>query len=171
MGETDADRRARIRAEEKDADLDHAADLFGEVGINPNRKPVAPSSAVPTGSTGGNTVNIGALPLWTPTTKPQFEQLRNTIAPLIAANSKKAHYAPFLQDFVKALAAELPSDQIKKVSSSLTTLSNEKLKAEKAADKGGKKSKAAKTKTSLVVNSRVTEDASGYDDYGDDDFM
>lgn len=66
----------------------------------------------------------------------------------------------------------MPSHEIKKVASSLTAASNEKMKEEKAADKGGKKSKAAKTKTSLVA-SRETVDTTAYDgdDLDDDDFM
>ncbi|KAF4123326.1 translation initiation factor 3 subunit J [Geosmithia morbida] len=172
--ETDSQRRARMAAAEKEADLDHAADLFGEVGIKSGRKAPTAGVAVPVGpkDSAGNTVNIGALSIFNPTTKAQFEQLRNTIGPLIVAHSKKPQYALFLQDFVKQLASELPSDQVKKVASSLTTLSNEKLKAEKAAEKGGKKSKAAKTKTSLVTG-RANQDIGTYDDddYADDDFM
>ena len=50
------------------------------------------------------------------------------------------------------LTKDLPSGDIKTIASKLTTLSNEKMKEEKAAEKGGKKSKAAKTKTSLVAS-------------------
>jgi len=69
----------------------------------------------------------------------------------------------FLQEFAKQLAKELPSDQVKKIASTLTALSNEKLREEKAAEKGGKKSKAQKTKTSLVAN-RPNEVFATYDD-------
>jgi len=114
------------------------------------------------------------MPLFNPNTKTQFEALRNTMIPVIAQNSKKAHYALFLQEFSKQLAKDLPSDQIKKIASTLTALSNEKLKEEKAAEKGGKKSKAAKSKTTLAGVSRggVAADTTTYDDdFGDDDFM
>lgn len=100
------------------------------------------------------TVDLSALPLLKPATKSQFELLRNTLGPIIGANTKKPHYTLFLQEFAKQLAKDLPSDQIKKIASSLTALSNEKMKEEKAAEKGGKKSKAAKTKTSLAGVSR-----------------
>lgn len=85
---------------------------------------------------------------------------------MITANVKKPHYASFLSDFAKQLAKDLPSGDIKKLSSILATLSNEKMKEEKAAEKGGKKTKAAKTKTSLVA-SRDTSykaDITAYDD-------
>jgi translation initiation factor 3 subunit J len=100
------------------------------------------------------TVDLSALPLFKPTTKSQFEQLRTVVGPILANNSKKPHYTSFLQDFAKQLAKDLPSDQIKKIASTLTALSNEKMKEEKAAEKGGKKTKAAKTKTSLAGVSR-----------------
>ncbi|KAI7104606.1 hypothetical protein KC352_g37273 [Hortaea werneckii] len=66
------------------------------------------------------------------------------------------------------------SDQIKKVASSLSTLSNEKMKEEKSADKTNKKSKAAKTKTTLNADKGMASraDTMAYDDgLEDDDFM
>ena len=111
-----------------------------------------------------NTVNLAALPLFNPQTKLQFEQLRNVLVPILTSNTKKAHYTLFLQEFTKQLSKDLPSDQIKKIASTLTALSNEKMKEEKASDKGGKKTKAAKTKTSLVTNRANTTDVGTYDD-------
>jgi len=111
-------------------------------------------------------IDLTTLPVFNPTTKTQFELLRNTLVPILAATSKKAHYSLFLQEFTKQLAKELPSDQIKKIASTLTTLGNEKMKEEKAAEKGGKKSKAAKTKTTLagVGRTAASADVSTYDD-------
>ncbi len=69
----------------------------------------------------------------------------------------------------------MPSTEIKKAASGLTALSNEKLKEEKALDKGGKKSKAAKSKISLAAGrdvGRGVADTKNYeDDLGDDDFI
>lgn len=170
--ETEAERRERLRRTEKEADLRHAEDLlgdFGDIGISNNRKTKTPGTVIVVDSKDPhNTVDIATLPLFNPTTKLQFEQLRNTLVPILTASSKKAHYVLFLQEFAKQLAADLPSDHVKKVSSALTTLSNEKMKAEKAADKGGKKSKAAKTKTSLVANRAAT--AADTNTYEDDAF-
>ena len=56
-----------------------------------------------------------------------------------------------MQEFTKQIVKDLPSDQIKKIASGLTALSNEKMKEEKAAAKGGKKTKAAKNKAPLVA--------------------
>ncbi|KAF4999513.1 hypothetical protein FGRMN_2382 [Fusarium graminum] len=172
--ETEAEKRERLRRTEQEADLAHAADLFGDIGINPNRSKTRPAAVVVDSNDPTNTVDISKLPLFQPKTKTQFETLRTTMAPLITANSKNPHYNLFLQDFSKALAKELNSEQIKKLASSLTALGNEKMREEKAAEKGGKKTKAAKTKTSLVTNRANATDTATYDDnddFGDDDFM
>lgn len=163
--ETDAQRRERLRRTEQEADLRHAEDLFGQVGLNSGRKDPKISAAIVVDSQDPtNTINLSNLPLFNPQTKKQFELLRTSIAPIIASNSKKAHYGLFLEEFVKDMAKELSSDQVKKVSSALTRLGNEKMKEEKAADKGSKKTKAAKTKTSLVTSRPNTTDVSTYDD-------
>jgi translation initiation factor 3 subunit J len=104
------------------------------------------------------------MPLFNPTTKAEFETLRNNLAPMIGELGKKPHYALFLQEFTKELARNLPSEQIKKVTSTLNSLANEKMKEEKASDKGGKKSKAQKTKTSLVTNRSNAIEVNAYEE-------
>lgn len=162
--EDEATRRARLRKTEKDADLAHAEDLFGSIGIRNRSAPKPVTHADPNDPT--STIDLSALSIFNPQTKDQFVKLRETLVPLLASNAKKAHYVLFLQEFTKQIAKDLPSDQIKKVASGLTTLSNEKMKEEKLAEKGGKKSKAAKTKVSLNA-SRDTSfkaDTQAYDD-------
>ncbi|KAI9375385.1 eukaryotic translation initiation factor 3 subunit J [Aspergillus egyptiacus] len=171
--EDEAEKRARLRRTEKDADLKHAEDLFGDIDLNRNR---GKNKTVVINDVSGDptqAIDLSAMPLFKPTTKDQFANLTNTIAPLIAQQSKKPQYALWLPEFVKQLAKELPSGDIKKVASALTTLSNEKMKEERAADKGNKKTKAAKTKVSLVASRDNRIDATSYDDdgLGDDDFM
>ncbi|EOD49288.1 Eukaryotic translation initiation factor 3 [Neofusicoccum parvum] len=165
--EDEAARRLRLRKSEMDSDLAAAEDLFGELAIGSGSKRSAAKPTVladPSDST--NTIDLSTLKIFNPTTKDDFHKLRETLAPLLSANAKKPQYALFLQEFCKQIAKELPSDQIKKVSSGLTTLSNEKLKEEKAAEKGGKKTKAAKTKTSLNASRDVSfkADTATYDD-------
>ncbi|RVX73893.1 Eukaryotic translation initiation factor 3 subunit J [Exophiala mesophila] len=173
--EDDTQRRLRLRQTEQDADLKHAQDLFGDVGIGPkgrtNKATIIEDKANP-----GQAIDLSALALFRPATKTQFDNLTTTLAPLLAASSSRPHYAIWLPTFVKQIAADLPSAEIKKVASALTALSNEKMKEEKSADKGGKKSKAAKTKTSLAAGrdvGRGVADTTSYDDdgLGDDDFM
>jgi len=173
--EDEAARRERLRRTEQESDLKHAEDLFGNIGISNSRKVTTAANAVQVDSKDPTaTVDLTSLPLFDPKTKLQFEKLRDTLVPVISNNSKKAQYVIFLQEFTKQLAKDLPSDQIKKIASSLTALSNEKMKEEKLAEKGGKKSKAQKTKVALVAsrNTTTVADVNSYeDDYGDDDFM
>lgn len=164
--EDEATRRARLRQTEQEADLKHAEDMFGNIGINKTRSEtkgvVVVDSSDPTSA-----IDLSSLPLFNPTTKDQFLKLRETLTPLLAGNSKKAHYTLFMQEFTKQIVKDLPSDQIKKIASGLTTLSNEKMKEEKAAEKGGKKSKAAKSKATLVAN-RDTSYKADTTSYGGD---
>ncbi|ETS87154.1 Eukaryotic translation initiation factor 3 subunit J [Pestalotiopsis fici W106-1] len=174
--ETEAERRERLKRAEVESDLKHAADLFGDVGLSNStqtRKTVTAGSAIPIDPKDPTkTIDMASLALFKPQTKTQFENLRNVLVPIISANHKKAHYSLFMQEFSKQLSKDLPSDQIKKIASALTALGNEKMKEEKAAEKGGKKTKAAKTKTSLVTTRANAEDMATYDDdFGDDDFM
>ncbi|KAG9631849.1 eukaryotic translation initiation factor 3 subunit J, partial [Aureobasidium melanogenum] len=169
--EDDAERKARLRREQKESDLKHAEDLFEGIGVpasrsNPKAITVADEKQP------GNAIDLSAMPLFNPTTKDQFAKLRETLAPLLVSNVKKAQYTLFMQEFVKDICKELPSDQIKKVSSGLTTLSNEKMREEKEAAKGGKKTKAAKAKTTLAGARNLETDTTAYDDgLDDDDFM
>ncbi|KAL8854231.1 MAG: hypothetical protein Q9221_000945 [Calogaya cf. arnoldii] len=170
--EDEGTKRERLRRTEQEADLKHAEDLFGNIGINKNRS--APKAVVNTDPNDpSKAVDISSLPLFNPTTKEQFLKLRETLTPILAANSKKAQYTLFMQEFTKQIVKDLPSEQIKKIASGLATLSNEKMKEEKAAEKGGKKTKAAKSKSSLVANRDASHraDTTAYDDLGDDDFM
>lgn len=156
--------RARLRRTEQEADLRHAEDLFGDLGISGRKGTTAGAAVIIDPSDPTKTVDISSLPLFNPSTKTQFEELRNTLVPIIGAHAKKPHYALFLQEFAKQLAKDLPSDQVKKIASTLTTLSNEKMKEEKAADSTKKKSKAQKTKATLVTSRPNVKDTNVYED-------
>lgn len=163
--EDEAEKRARTRASEKESDLKHAEDLFAGIGVSDKRgdKPVTVQVDE---SNPGNAVDLTSLKLFQPQSIPQFQKLRDTLVPLLIANSKKPQYALFLQEFTKQICKDLNSEQIKKVASGLTTMSNEKMKEEKAADKGGKKSKAAKTKVALSATRDISSraDTTAYED-------
>ncbi|KAF7715492.1 Eukaryotic translation initiation factor 3 subunit J [Penicillium ucsense] len=171
--ETEAERRERLRRTEKDADMQHASDLFADIDMNRNRG--APKAVVITDSANPtNSIDLSSMPLFKPTTKDQFARLTDVLIPLLTPQSKKPHYALWAQDFARKLVKELPSADIKKIASALTTASNEKMREERAADKGNKKTKAAKTKVSLNANrdSQIDNTAYGDEDgLGDDDFM
>ena len=163
--ESETERRQRLRRTEQAADLKHAEDLFDSAAGPKDRS--APTRAfVATDATGkAQSVDLASLPLLKPTTKDQFAQLRGTLAPLLAANAKKPQYALFLQEFVKDLTRELPSEQTRKIASALTAFSNERMREEKAAEKGGKKAKA-KGKATLVAARDVSSraDTTAYED-------
>ncbi|KAI9767601.1 MAG: Translation initiation factor 3 subunit J component [Geoglossum simile] len=148
--EDEAARRIRLQRTEQDADLKHAEDLLGTTGISKRTAAKTVIAADPNDPTA--TIDLGSLGLFNPTNKASFTKLRETLVPVLTASSKKAHYPLFLQEFTRDLTKELQSSEIKAIASKLTTLSNEKMKEEKLAEKGGKKSKAAKTKTSLVAS-------------------
>lgn len=158
--------RERLRRTEQDSDLKHAEDLFGNIGINKNRGASKPA-VVADPSDPANSIDLSSLPLFNPSTKEQFLKLRETLVPILAASSKLPHYTLFVQEFTKQIVKDLPSDQIKKIASGLTALSNEKMKEEKAAEKGGKKTKAAKNKATLVAN-RDTSSRADTTSYGAD---
>jgi len=163
--EDEAVKRERLRRTEQDADLKHAEDLFGDIGISKDRSaPKTVVAADPSDPT--SSVDLSSLPLFNPNTKDQFVKLRETLVPILAANSKKAQYTLFMQEFAKQVVRDLPSEQIKKIASGLTTLANEKMKEEKAAEKGGKKTKAAKTKATLVAgrDTALRADTTSYED-------
>ncbi|KAK5112981.1 hypothetical protein LTR62_003803 [Meristemomyces frigidus] len=169
--ETEAERLARARAHEKEADLAVSADLFGGAGgINPNRA-AKPVTVLSSSTDPGSAVDLSSLPLFNPQTPQQFHTLRETLIPLLTANSKKPGYALFMPEFAKQLCRDLNSEQVRKVGALLNTLGNEKMKEEKASDKGGKKSKAQKTKVSLSANRDVGRmaDTMAYDDGGLDE--
>lgn len=157
--------RAKARQLEQDADLRHAEDLIGNVGLNKSRANTKTVVATDP-SNSGNAIDLASLPIFNPTSKDQFANMRDALAPVLISNMKKAHYSIFMQEFTKILVKDLPSEQIKKIASGLATLSNEKMKEEKSAEKGGKKSKAAKSKATLVAN-RDTSLKADTTSYGD----
>ncbi|KAL9096806.1 MAG: hypothetical protein Q9163_006403, partial [Psora crenata] len=146
--------RVRARQREQDADLKHAEDLLGDMGSNKSRSDAKTVVADP--SHPESMIDVSSLAIFNPNTKDQFVRMRETLVPILTANSRKAHYSLFLQEFSKQIVKELPSDEIKKIASGLTTLANEKMKDEKAAEKGGKKSKAAMSKAKLVASRDVS---------------
>jgi translation initiation factor 3 subunit J len=169
--EDEAVKRARLKQTEQEADLKHAQDLLGDVGLGAKTRS-APRAMVSTAKGGSDeldpdaSVDLGALPLFNPKTKTQFQSLSEALTPLISGLHKNGHYSLFVQEFAKNLVRDLPSTEVKKIATALSTLSNEKLKEEKAAEKGGKKTKAAKTKSSLVATRDVSHkaDVSTYDE-------
>ncbi|KAI5795195.1 eukaryotic translation initiation factor 3 subunit J [Geopyxis carbonaria] len=169
--ETPAERREREKLMSIESDMMHAEDLFGAVGIGAGSggtrsKPIA----IVDPKDPGRSIDLSAMQIFKPTNKATFDQLRDVLVPLLTANVKKPHYSMFLQEFTRAITKDLSSEQIRLVASKLTTLSNEKQKEEKDAQKGGKKKKAApKAKLANAGKEAATHDTTNYNDAGYDD--
>jgi translation initiation factor 3 subunit J len=160
--ETEEERRMRLRQQELDGSRAQAEELFGDLSVSTKR--TGKAVTITDASDPSKAIDLSSLHIFNPNTKDQFTKLRETLTPLLAANSKKGQYSLFLQEFVKQISKDLPSEQIKKIASGLTTLSNEKMKEEKAAEKG------AKTKTVLNASRDVgtRADTAAYEeDFGE----
>ncbi|MBE7181824.1 MAG: hypothetical protein INR71_11575 [Terriglobus roseus] len=164
--EDEAERLRRAKEQEKAGDLKHAEDLFGDLSVGSKRSGAGKPVVTADPADPNNNIDLSTLPVFRPLTKTQFAQLKDTLVPLVAANAKKGQYALFLQDLCRGFCADLPSNEVKKLASVLTTLSNEKMKEEKAAEKGGKKTKAQQTKTTLKAGRDISNkaDTTAYDD-------
>jgi translation initiation factor 3 subunit J len=173
--EDEATKRAQAKLQEKDADLKHAQDLFGDVDLRNNKKAANKATVIPDPNNPGQAIDLATVSLFKPSTKGQFDTLSDALTPLIRAASSKPHFSLWIPNFTKSICQDMNSTDIKKVASALTALSNEKMKEEKAKD-GSKKTKAAKQKTTLAADrgiGRNTADTTAYDEDGldDGDFM
>jgi len=102
-----------------------------------------------------------------PSSKEDFDKFEELLRTKITKYEKSPHYVPFLENLFRQVAIDLEADDIKRLGSTLTALSNEKAKQQK-----GTKGKKKKQKASLVVGKDtddVLAEAGGYDEY--DDFI
>ena len=173
--EEESDRRARLKAQEKAADLSHAEALIGDVDARNNKKAVNKATIIEDASSPGQAIDLSKMALFQPKTKGQFDTLSEALIPLVRQSTTKPHFPLWMPNFAKGICQDMNSVDIKKVASALTALSNEKLKAEKAADGSAKKTKAAKSKTTLAADRSVGSgraDTAAYEDnLSEGDFM
>lgn len=73
----------------------------------------------------------GTIDSITPVEREDYENLRKLLVAKLTPNEKSPLYIPFLDDLLRDLTANLEADDIKKLSSSLNTLANEKIKMAK----------------------------------------
>ncbi|KAF2405614.1 translation initiation factor eIF3 subunit [Trichodelitschia bisporula] len=169
--EDEAEKRARLRAVEKETDLKHAEDLFGGLAVSKARA-TGKHVTVADPSDPSQHIDLSALSVFNPKGKEGLAKLRETLVPLIGANYSHPHYVIFMQEFTKQICKDLSSQDVKKIASGLTTLSNEKLKEEKTAEKGGKKKAKAKVTLNASRDISYKADTAAYDDgLEEDDFM
>ncbi|KAF0373781.1 translation initiation factor eIF3 subunit [Gigaspora margarita] len=104
-----------------------------------------------------------------PKTKEEFDEFSNLLVERIRKHEKQGLYVNFINGFVRELCSSLKDVDIRKVSSTLATVANEKAKAVKEAHKTKKK----KAKPSLQAGKDDILDTADYGNYDDDydDFM
>jgi len=109
----------------------------------------------------------GQIDSMEPSSKDDFDKFEELLRTKITKYEKSPHYVPFLESLFRQVTIDLEADDIKRLGSTLTALSNEKAKQQK-----GTKGKKKKQKASLVVGKDtddVLAETGGYDEY--DDFL
>ncbi|KAK9447360.1 eukaryotic translation initiation factor 3 subunit J [Limtongia smithiae] len=133
-----------------------------------SQKPII--SAVPSAK---KELTFDSLPILRPKTKAEFEALAAQLGAHLAACAGNPQYmTTFMTPFLKALCAPLNSEQVRKCTSTLTTMSNEKIKEERIADKGVKKGKGRGKPALSNASAKIVDEVDTThfnDDF--DDFM
>ncbi|KAI9342644.1 eukaryotic translation initiation factor 3 subunit J [Obelidium mucronatum] len=150
--ETAEERRKREEINMREADLQNARDLFG---VTLDKTPAVQASFIDT---------------MKPKNREEFEAYEKKLVEKISKHEKAAAYAQFVENLARDLCVSLGVDDIKRVSSALNVLANEKQKASKpSANKKGAKGKPVP----VVAKASAGVDMTNYDDVDDDfdDFM
>jgi len=111
---------------------------------------------------GGSGTGLDALPLMT---KEDFEQFKKSLVTRLHAAEKNPHYVTFLENSFRDICASLEPDDIKRLSSALNSLFNEKVKAQKAPAKKKGKSKGAGLKMERTAMDMDDTYADDFDDF------
>jgi translation initiation factor 3 subunit J len=109
-------------------------------------------------SFGLSEMGLDALPL---TSRDDFDEFRKSLVDKMRVAEKSSHYVSFLEATFRDLCAALEADDIKRIGSSLVTLSNEKRKAVTNVKKK-KKGAAIRVERSDMV---YDDDANEFDDF------
>ncbi|KAJ3123133.1 Eukaryotic translation initiation factor 3 subunit J [Physocladia obscura] len=154
--ETPEERKKREERNIREADLQNARDLFA--GVSSDASPPKAASFLET---------------MAPKSKEEFAEYEKKLVENISKHEKATNYAMFVENLTRDLSVSLSVDEVKRISSALTVLANEKQKALKPAVGGKKKVGAAKA-IPVVAKSNAGIDMTNYgaEDYNDyDDFM
>lgn len=165
--------KAQLKAAE-----DAANDLFGFESDRPSESMVA---SLVTSTAGISLNNPDSVDTYVPVDPEDFAELSRRIAKKLKNYQTDEGYISFIRDLVPDLCSEMTSDEIKKISNPLVTLTHEKSRQEKEAKKLALQTSSKKT--SLKVQKKQTDtrsdfllneykDLGNYDDFDDlDDFM
>lgn len=108
----------------------------------------------------------GVIDGFDPKTKEEFDKFSQMLCEKITKFDKSPYYVPFMENLVRDLTLGVGAEDLKKVSSTLTALYNEKVKLQKGT-KGKKKTKKA---TLVVEKDGITtadDDARFENEFGD----
>ncbi|KAJ2908054.1 Translation initiation factor 3 subunit J component [Coemansia aciculifera] len=104
-----------------------------------------------------------------PKTEAEFDELQSVLVERIQKSQSHRLYVQFLEKLIRELALPLKDVDVRKFSSTLTTLANEK---QRIARDATKKKKPTTKKPTLVTAPKAKMDMNDYsNDYDDDDFM
>ncbi|KAJ2740888.1 Translation initiation factor 3 subunit J component [Coemansia sp. BCRC 34301] len=104
-----------------------------------------------------------------PKTEAEFDELQTALVDRIQKSQNHRLYVQFLEKLIRELALPLKDIDVRKFSSTLTTLANEK---QRIAREATKKKKPTTKKPTLVTAPKAKMDMNDYsNDYDDDDFM
>ncbi|KAJ9089956.1 Translation initiation factor 3 subunit J component [Entomophthora muscae] len=161
------ERREAQRRLQEEADLQNAADLFGDVAIKDTDKElIKENSSIER--------KLESLAESSLKTKEDFEKYSSLLAQLILNHKANRQYTGFVESLVRDITEPLKDVDLRKMSSALSAAANEKQRAAKAALKG--KSKGVK-KSNVRVDNDIVSTASAakagvFDDDDEfDDFM
>lgn len=109
-------------------------------------------------------VVVGVLDGFEPKTKEDFDKFSQMLCEKITQFEKSPYYVPFMETFVCDVTLAVGPDDLKKLSSTLTALYNEKVKLQKST-KGKKKTK--KATLTIEKNILAVNEDNGFDDFDD----
>uniref|UniRef100_A0A1D1Y6B8 Eukaryotic translation initiation factor 3 subunit J n=1 Tax=Anthurium amnicola TaxID=1678845 RepID=A0A1D1Y6B8_9ARAE len=149
------ERKKRERKAIMDADMENTKGLFGiedtdNVNSKDSNNAVSPPRNVAT--KGGS-----SLDKISPKSKEEFDEFSRLLVERIRKYEKQPSYGNFINGFVRELCVSLKDADLRRISTTLTNLSNER---QKSKDKPKKK---GKSKPSLQVENDT--DLTNYDDY------
>ncbi|OZJ06817.1 hypothetical protein BZG36_00120 [Bifiguratus adelaidae] len=145
-------RKERLHQLEVDADLENTSALFADVNLMDNSQ------------------SIEAME---PKTRAEFDQFREKLTEAILKHQKSREYTNFVDALVRDISVPLRDVDVRKVSSTLSALANEKQRAAREALKPKKKGASKPSLAGGASKSSAREETASFsrldDDY--DDFM
>ncbi|ESP05570.1 hypothetical protein LOTGIDRAFT_228100 [Lottia gigantea] len=104
-------------------------------------------------------------------TEEDFKKLTTALKDKIKTFEKHSYYPKFLENLIQDLAIDLPTEDIKRISTTISNLHHEKERQRKELEKKKKKKNKAVIKIDRADDLDLIGDATGNYTYEDDDFI